>query len=191
MLFKQHFYSSPLNSTHYAMLYPQNSDRIAAVDFVTSFRPMYLCAACLLFCVVLPTRRINAFTMILRVRLVVRRVVDTLLTILSRRGRTDGRTGEARGRRRSTDRSPGPSTAGRVPGPSPGPRRPRPRRPSTEDDLITGGRLLLGGRAPRRLEMTAELTTRRLAWTFAAKEDRGVRTSRDPSASSSSTTARD
>ena len=104
--------------------------------------------------------------------------------------RTDGRTGEARGRRRSTDRSPGPSTAGRVPGPSPGPRRPRPRRPSTEDDLITGGRLLLGGRAPRRLEMTAELTTRRLAWTFAAKEDRGVRTSRDPSASSSSTTAR-
>jgi len=43
MLFKQHDNSSTLNYTHYAyaMLYPQNGDRIAAVDFVTSFHPMY------------------------------------------------------------------------------------------------------------------------------------------------------
>jgi len=41
MLFKQHDNSSPLNSTHYAMLYPQNGDRIVAVDFVTSFHPVY------------------------------------------------------------------------------------------------------------------------------------------------------
>jgi len=128
MLFKQHFYSSPLNSTHYAMLCPQNSDRIAAVDFVTSFRPMYLCAACLLFCVVLPTRRINAFTMILRVRLVVRRVVDTLLTILSRRGRTDGRA------RRGADGDR--PTAARVPPPPAGSRVP-PRVPGVRD---RGGR---------------------------------------------------
>jgi len=41
MLFKQHDNSSPLNCTHYAMLYPQNGDRIVAVDFATSFHPMY------------------------------------------------------------------------------------------------------------------------------------------------------
>ena len=34
MLFKQHDKSSasPLNSTHYAMLYPQHGDRIVAID---------------------------------------------------------------------------------------------------------------------------------------------------------------
>ena len=31
----------PLNSTHYAVLYPQNGDRVLAVDFVTSLDPMY------------------------------------------------------------------------------------------------------------------------------------------------------
>jgi len=31
----------PLNSTHYAMLYPQNGDRIVAIDSVTSLHPMY------------------------------------------------------------------------------------------------------------------------------------------------------
>jgi len=31
----------PLTSTHYAMLYPQNSDRIAAIDSVTSLHPIY------------------------------------------------------------------------------------------------------------------------------------------------------
>jgi len=45
MLFKQHDNSSPLNSTHYAMLYPQNGDRIVAVHFVTSFHPMCTSAA--------------------------------------------------------------------------------------------------------------------------------------------------
>ena len=32
---------SPLNSTHYVMLYPQNGDRILAIDVVTSLHPMY------------------------------------------------------------------------------------------------------------------------------------------------------
>jgi len=41
MLLKKHDKSLPLNSTHYAMLYPQNGDRIVAVDFVTLFHPMY------------------------------------------------------------------------------------------------------------------------------------------------------
>jgi len=36
MLFKQHNESSHLNSTHYAMLYPQNADRIVVIDSVTS-----------------------------------------------------------------------------------------------------------------------------------------------------------
>jgi len=31
----------PINSTHYAKLYPQNGERIATVDSVTSFRPVY------------------------------------------------------------------------------------------------------------------------------------------------------
>ena len=40
MLFKEHYNSSPLNSTtHYAIM--PNGDRIVAVDFVTSFHPMY------------------------------------------------------------------------------------------------------------------------------------------------------
>ena len=33
--------SWPLNSTHYAMLYPQNGDRIVTIDSVASLRPMY------------------------------------------------------------------------------------------------------------------------------------------------------
>ena len=40
MLFKYHRKSSPLNSTHYAVLYPQNDDRIVAIDSVTSFHPV-------------------------------------------------------------------------------------------------------------------------------------------------------
>jgi len=43
MLFKQHDKSSPLSSTHYAMLYPQNGDRIVTIDFVTSLHPVYSC----------------------------------------------------------------------------------------------------------------------------------------------------
>jgi len=31
----------PVNSTHYAVLYPQNGDRIVTIDYVTSFHPMY------------------------------------------------------------------------------------------------------------------------------------------------------
>ena len=42
MLFKQYNKSSPLNSTHYAMLYPQNGDRIVAVDSVESLHTVYL-----------------------------------------------------------------------------------------------------------------------------------------------------
>jgi len=38
---EQHDKSSPLNSTHYAVFYPQNGDRVVAIDFVTSFHPMY------------------------------------------------------------------------------------------------------------------------------------------------------
>ena len=33
--------SSPLNSTRYATLYPQNGDRIVAIDSVTSLHTMY------------------------------------------------------------------------------------------------------------------------------------------------------
>jgi len=33
--------SQPLNSTHYAVLYPQNGDRIVTIDYVTSLHPMY------------------------------------------------------------------------------------------------------------------------------------------------------
>ena len=32
---------TPLNSTHYAKLYPQNSERIVIIDYVTSFHRMY------------------------------------------------------------------------------------------------------------------------------------------------------
>ena len=38
--FMTHHVSLPLNSTHYAMLYPQNGDRIVAIDSVTSLHPM-------------------------------------------------------------------------------------------------------------------------------------------------------
>jgi len=41
MLFKKRDDSSPLNSTHYAMLYPQNGDRVEAIDSMTSLHPMY------------------------------------------------------------------------------------------------------------------------------------------------------
>ena len=41
MLFKWHNKTSPLNSTHYAKLYPQNGDRIVAINSVTSFHPVY------------------------------------------------------------------------------------------------------------------------------------------------------
>ena len=42
MLFKQYDNSSPLNSTHYAMIYPQNGDRIVAIDSVTSPPSVYV-----------------------------------------------------------------------------------------------------------------------------------------------------
>jgi len=42
MLFKQHEKYSSLNSTHYATLYPQNGDRIVAIEPVTS---LHLCIA--------------------------------------------------------------------------------------------------------------------------------------------------
>jgi len=41
MLFKKRDDSSPLNSTHYAMLYPQNGDRVEAIVSMTSLHPMY------------------------------------------------------------------------------------------------------------------------------------------------------
>jgi len=41
MLFKQHEKYSSLNSTHYATLYPQNGDRIVAIEPVTSRHPVY------------------------------------------------------------------------------------------------------------------------------------------------------
>ena len=50
ILFKYHDKSSPLDSTHYAVLYPQNGDRIVAIDRVTSLHPVYLpwcCRSCL------------------------------------------------------------------------------------------------------------------------------------------------
>jgi len=33
--------SSPINSTHYARLHPQNGERIVTIDAVTSFHPLY------------------------------------------------------------------------------------------------------------------------------------------------------
>jgi len=41
MLFKLHDKSSPLNSTHFAMLHQQNGDRIVPIDLVTLFHPVY------------------------------------------------------------------------------------------------------------------------------------------------------
>jgi len=38
--------SMPFNSTHYIMLYPQNSDRIVTVDSVTPLYLMYTCVIC-------------------------------------------------------------------------------------------------------------------------------------------------
>ena len=38
--------SSPINSTRYAKLYPQNGDRIVAIDSVTTFYPMYFKQTC-------------------------------------------------------------------------------------------------------------------------------------------------
>jgi len=43
MLFKQHNKSSPLNSTHCAMLYPQNGVRVVAIDSVTSPPYVFRC----------------------------------------------------------------------------------------------------------------------------------------------------
>jgi len=40
MSFKSHDKSSPVNSTHYAVLYPQNGDSIVAIDSVTSLHPI-------------------------------------------------------------------------------------------------------------------------------------------------------
>jgi len=37
-----HDVSLPLNSTHYAMLYPQNGDRIVAIDSVTLLTSPYV-----------------------------------------------------------------------------------------------------------------------------------------------------
>jgi len=42
MLFKQHDKSSPLNSTYYPMLYPQNGDRIVMIDSVTTHFTLYI-----------------------------------------------------------------------------------------------------------------------------------------------------
>ena len=41
ILFEKHVKSSPFNSTHYVVLYPQNGDRIVTIDSVTSLRPVY------------------------------------------------------------------------------------------------------------------------------------------------------
>jgi len=40
MLFKLQDKSSPPSYKHYAMLYPQNGDRIVAIDSVTSLHPI-------------------------------------------------------------------------------------------------------------------------------------------------------
>ena len=37
VLFEQHTKSSPLDSTHNTVLYPQNGDRIVTTDYVTYF----------------------------------------------------------------------------------------------------------------------------------------------------------
>jgi len=42
MLFKKHDKSSAVYSTHCAMAYPQNGDRIVAIDSVTSLHHMYI-----------------------------------------------------------------------------------------------------------------------------------------------------
>jgi len=41
MLFIHYNKSSPLNSTHHATTYPQNGDRIVAIDPVTALHPIY------------------------------------------------------------------------------------------------------------------------------------------------------
>ena len=41
MLVKQHDKSSPVNSTHHDMLYPQHGDRIVAIGYVTALHPVY------------------------------------------------------------------------------------------------------------------------------------------------------
>jgi len=46
MLFKQHDKSSSVNSTHYAMLYPQNGDYIVAIDSVTLLHSMCTSFTC-------------------------------------------------------------------------------------------------------------------------------------------------
>ena len=41
IVLEYHDESSPFNSTHYGVLYPQNGDRIVTTDSVTSLHPMY------------------------------------------------------------------------------------------------------------------------------------------------------
>jgi len=49
--------SEPLNSTHYAVLYPQNGHRIVTIDYVTSLHPMYTNRAMVLSMRALSTRQ--------------------------------------------------------------------------------------------------------------------------------------
>jgi len=46
ILLEYHDKSSPFNSTHYVVLYPQNGDPIVTIDSVTSLQPMYICMKC-------------------------------------------------------------------------------------------------------------------------------------------------
>ena len=41
---KQHDKFSSVNSTHFAILHPQNGDRIVNIDYVTPFNPTYILA---------------------------------------------------------------------------------------------------------------------------------------------------
>jgi len=41
ILFRWHDKSSPFNSTHHVVLYPQNGDRIVTIYYVTSLHPVY------------------------------------------------------------------------------------------------------------------------------------------------------
>ena len=49
----------PVNSTHYAVLYPKNDDRIVTIDYVTSLHPIYS--------PVTPVARLQCFVMFLSV----------------------------------------------------------------------------------------------------------------------------
>jgi len=41
VMVEKHGKSSPINSTHYARLYPQNGERIVTIESMTSLHPMY------------------------------------------------------------------------------------------------------------------------------------------------------